>query len=200
MKKSFKVILSTRQDGIVGLGAKNLVSNTKSRFFSRTKNLVRDQPVRRPDGNEDNLCAPVPYCFMQLCTTAISIIIIILSFHIPSCLGEDKMKGPLGLKSKNHLENYGKGDNSFLNIYQKWISPVKGGNTCPMYPACSQYAKIAFRTLPWYKAYTSSLERLLRCGNELSLYPVIRMNDQRYWYDPVIIENPNYDLNVDEVD
>jgi hypothetical protein len=42
-KLFFEVILSTRQDGIAGLGAKDLVSNTKSRFFSGTKILVQDQ-------------------------------------------------------------------------------------------------------------------------------------------------------------
>jgi len=32
------VILSTRQNGIAGLGAKDLVSNTKSRFFAKAQN------------------------------------------------------------------------------------------------------------------------------------------------------------------
>ena len=73
-----------------------------------------------------------------------------------------------------------------LNFYQKWISPVKGGNLCPMYPACSQYAKITFRNLPWYEAYINSLERLLRCGNDLDSYPLIRINSRIYRYDPVI--------------
>jgi hypothetical protein len=35
MELSIQVILSTRQDGIAGLGAKDLFSNTKARFFSR---------------------------------------------------------------------------------------------------------------------------------------------------------------------
>lgn len=137
---------------------------------------------------------------MQLFTIGIYIIIIVFSFRISSCLGEDKMKGPPGPKSKDHLENYGTGDNSFLNLYQKWISPVKGNNTCPMHPACSQYAKVAFRMLPWYKAYNTSLERLLRCGNDLSFYPLIKIDNEIHWYDPVNIGDPNHDVNVDEND
>jgi len=108
------------------------------------------------------------------------------------------MKGPPKLPLKNRSEIYGTGDNLFLNIYQKWISPVKGGNTCPMYPACSQYAKIAFQVLPWYEAYTNSLERLLRCGNELYLYPIIFVNRERHWYDPVIIEDSVHETEIDQ--
>jgi putative component of membrane protein insertase Oxa1/YidC/SpoIIIJ protein YidD len=130
----------------------------------------------------------------------IPIIIVILSFHIPSSLGKDNMKGPVKPKSGNQLEIYGSGDNFLLNIYQKWISPVKGGNTCPMYPACSQYAKIAFQVLPWYEAYISSLERMLRCGNDLSIYPVILINGQTHWYDPIIIKDLNHDLQINEDD
>lgn len=136
----------------------------------------------------------------NLLVISISIIIIVLFFHIPSCPGEDKMKGPSGLKAKTHFENYGKGDNSFLNIYQKWISPVKGDNTCPMYPACSQYAKISFRALPWYEAYPSSLERLLRCGNDLSFYPIIKMDNKIYWYNPVLFEISKQGAIFDKTD
>jgi putative component of membrane protein insertase Oxa1/YidC/SpoIIIJ protein YidD len=107
------------------------------------------------------------------------------------------MKGPLKPRSREHLEVYGTGDNYFLDIYQRWISPVKGGNTCPMYPSCSQYAKISFQVLPWYKAYTSSLERLLRCGNELQLYPLIKVKGQVRWYDPVMTEDSNKDVKID---
>lgn len=130
----------------------------------------------------------------------ILIIIVILSFYIPSCLGKDNMRGPVKPKSEKQLEIYGSGDNFLLNIYQKWISPVKGGNNCPMYPACSQYAKIAFQVLPWYEAYIRSLERMLRCGNDLYVYPVIFINGQTHWYDPIMIRDSNHDLQINEDD
>lgn len=130
----------------------------------------------------------------------ISIIIGNLSFQIHSGLGKDNMKGPVKSQPKNQLETYGTGDNSLLNIYQKWISPVKGGNTCPMYPSCSQYSKIAFQILPWYEAYTSSFERLLRCGNDLYLYPNITINGKIHWYDPAITEDSNHDCKISKDD
>ena len=105
--------------------------------------------------------------------------------YIDSCLAQDRMRGPSSLKIKNNYEEYGKGNNTFLNIYQKWISPVKGGNKCPMYPSCSQYAKIAFQKLAWYNAYFKSCERILRCGNELYLYRTIQINGIIRWYDPL---------------
>lgn len=122
------------------------------------------------------------YCLIIL------IILTFYNFHILECSAQEKMKGPFKHKLINHFEKYGEEKNIFLDFYQKWLSPVKGGNKCPMYPSCSQYAKIAFQVLPWYKAYTKSLERLLRCGNELYLYPTVQTNGTIRWYDPLVIK------------
>lgn len=65
---------------------------------------------------------------------------------------------------------YGSGEGGILNLYQKYISPIKGGNTCPMYPSCSQYAKIAFGKMNPFLAYLTSSQRLLECGNETHWY------------------------------
>ena len=51
-----QVILSTRQDGIAGLGAKDLFPNTKARFFAKAQ-------------NDNTLCALIVYHFIPLCTT-----------------------------------------------------------------------------------------------------------------------------------
>lgn len=112
--------------------------------------------------------------------------IIFFNYHILQCSAQDRMKGPFKHKSIDNYEKYGEGENIFLNFYQKWISPVNGGNKCPMHPSCSQYSKIAFQVLPWYKANIKSLERLLRCGNELCLYPRVQINGKIRWYDPVV--------------
>jgi putative component of membrane protein insertase Oxa1/YidC/SpoIIIJ protein YidD len=125
---------------------------------------------------------------------------VILISPIPRGLKADKMKGPPENQPKKQAEIYGVGGNTMLNIYQKWISPVKGGNTCPMHPACSQYAKAAFRMLPWYEAYTNSLDRLLRCGNDLSFYPLIKIKNHWYWYDPVLFEVPKQGAIIDKAD
>jgi putative component of membrane protein insertase Oxa1/YidC/SpoIIIJ protein YidD len=117
----------------------------------------------------------------------------IFSMRSLDCLAKDQMKGPPKSQPTITSEDYGTGHNFLLNAYQNWISPVKGGNTCPMHPACSQYSKISFKIFPWYKAYIISLERLLRCGNELYLYPTIRIHGQTHWYDPVNDHNSNHE-------
>jgi hypothetical protein len=120
-------------------------------------------------------------------TSSVFMLLSFSNFYVIQCHAQDKMNGPFSSKSTVPFEKYGEGKNIFFNFYQKWISPIKGSN-CPMYPSCSQYAKIAFHVLPWYEAYPASLERLLRCGHELYLYRKVMINDVFRWYDPVIIK------------
>jgi putative component of membrane protein insertase Oxa1/YidC/SpoIIIJ protein YidD len=96
------------------------------------------------------------------------------------------------------LQRYGQEKNFYIDFYQNWISPVKGGNTCPMFPACSQYAKIAFLQLPWHQAYITSLERLLRCGNDLHFYPKIIIDRRLQWYDPLDTDSTKIKLDFDD--
>ena len=123
--------------------------------------------------------------------------LIFLSFFSPyhsiQCYAQDKMNGPSKIRSTCNDEKYREGKNFLFNFYQNWISPIRGSNNCPMHPSCSQYAKNAFQILPWYEAYTKSLERLLRCGNELYLYGTIRINGTDRWHDPVIRKELNGD-------
>jgi putative component of membrane protein insertase Oxa1/YidC/SpoIIIJ protein YidD len=116
---------------------------------------------------------------------------LIITTLVISGSAKDKMKGPKLSQNNMLMQRYGLGENFYLNFYQKWISPIKGGNTCPMFPACSQYAKTAFQYLPWYEAYPTILERLLRCGNDLPFYPTIIINRKLYQYDPVKIDSTN---------
>ncbi|MCD4818039.1 MAG: membrane protein insertion efficiency factor YidD [Candidatus Cloacimonetes bacterium] len=74
------------------------------------------------------------------------------------------------LECKNSNLDYGSGNNSFLNFYQKWISPIKGGDTCPMHPSCSQYAKISFETNSFFAGYINTFSRLIECGRDRHLY------------------------------
>ena len=111
-------------------------------------------------------------------------IIIIFIFCLDS-FAQNKMKGPFKKSSINQSEIYGSGKNQVLNFYQNWISPVKGGDNCPMFPSCSQYAKISFDILPWYKAYPRSMARILRCGHELHHYSKLKLKNRIHWYDPV---------------
>jgi tetratricopeptide (TPR) repeat protein len=95
---------------------------------------------------------------------------------------QDRLSGP-GLKWRA-AEEYGSGDNALLSFYQRWISPVKGGDLCPMHPSCSQYAKLLFQSQAGLPAYIGACERLLRCGRELYLYKMIEINERFRWHDP----------------
>ncbi len=80
-------------------------------------------------------------------------------------------------------EQYGTGDNLFLNLYQNYISPIKGGNTCPMYPSCSQYAKLTFSKDNPALAFVHTCDRLVRCGHDNPSY--IHHPQLNRLYDPV---------------
>ena len=118
--------------------------------------------------------------------------IFLIIFYLSVCLfAQDKMKAPPKKKSLQSMEKYGTVSNQFLNFYQKWLSPVKGGDTCPMFPSCSQYAKITFDKFPFYQAYPKTIERILRCGHSLYLYKIIRTDKSVRWYDPVKLSLSN---------
>lgn len=100
------------------------------------------------------------------------------------CEVRNKMNGPGKPESKLIIEQYGSGDNPFLNFYQTWISQAKGSKKCPMFPSCSRYVRQAFQTLPWHIACLKSFDRLMRCGHELHLYPAIYIGKNIYSLDP----------------
>jgi hypothetical protein len=71
--------------------------------------------------------------------------------------------------SDSPSETYGSGKKDLISIYQDVISPAKG-HTCPMYPSCSQYARMAFsRDFP-PRAFARTCDRLMRCGNDAQTY------------------------------
>ncbi|TAK54774.1 MAG: membrane protein insertion efficiency factor YidD [Bacteroidetes bacterium] len=110
----------------------------------------------------------------------------ILGFVLCCCVslrGQDSLDDHHARVSGQAGETYGSGSNFLLDFYQDWISPVKGGNTCPMYPSCSQYSKMLFDSLPVYEAYIGTFERLLRCGHELPLYNTVAIDNGIRWYD-----------------
>jgi len=74
--------------------------------------------------------------------------------------------------------DYGSGNSSFFNFYQKWISPIKSGNTCPMHPSCSQYSKISFEKNNFVSAYVNTFSRLMECGRDRKYYSNILINNR----------------------
>lgn len=102
--------------------------------------------------------------------------------------GKDRMKGPAGPKRDTGEEQYGRGEDRYVNFYQQVLSPVRAATPCPMHPSCSQYAKIAFKHYSPVRAMIMTCDRLIRCGNELAVYPTIVVDGHLRWYDPVPID------------
>ena len=54
----------------------------------------------------------------------------------------------------------------FIEIYQKWISPLLGsiGVNCKYYPTCSEYMKQAIEKYGCFKGIFLGIKRLLKCN------------------------------------
>jgi uncharacterized protein len=50
-----------------------------------------------------------------------------------------------------------------IHLYQKYISPLKGRQSCRFYPTCSQYAIDALSKYGVIKGSWLALKRLLKC-------------------------------------
>lgn len=51
----------------------------------------------------------------------------------------------------------------FINLYQKFLSPLKGRPTCIYTPTCSQYAIEALEKYGFLKGSFLAIKRILRC-------------------------------------
>ncbi len=111
-------------------------------------------------------------------------LVLIVCFVTQLAFAQNGMNHPPNSILSDSMERYGAGSSVFFDFYQNYLSPIKGGNRCPMYPSCSQYAKILFDSVSIYSAFTGTCERLLRCGHELHLYPQITINNRIKRYDP----------------
>ncbi len=77
---------------------------------------------------------------------------------------------------------YGTGNSPILSFYQNTISEARGVS-CPMYPSCSQYAKLAFKQYSGFRAVALTADRLMRCGHDLKQYEIIPLNTGSFYYD-----------------
>ncbi len=50
-----------------------------------------------------------------------------------------------------------------IEIYQKYISPLKKRSTCRFYPTCSEYSKQAFLKYGVLKGFYLTIIRILKC-------------------------------------
>lgn len=127
--------------------------------------------------------------------TGVAAILVALcwTFLFPFCASgsENKMKGP---QAEVHRPQPPQEDSASsvamvflesIRFYQKWISPIGGGNRCGFRPSCSAYGYSAIKTQGPLVGVMMTADRLTRCnlwkrpGADYFLLPGGRL------YDPV---------------
>ena len=74
-----------------------------------------------------------------------------------------EMPDPFARTSRSHYSSAAKALILAVTGYQRYISPLKGGQTCRFYPTCSQYALEAIRKHGATKGTFLAVRRVLRC-------------------------------------
>ena len=103
-------------------------------------------------------------------------IILVLSF-LPS-IGFSAMQSPEEFKQESQTQyidaQEGAGSvGSFIRgmffVYQKFVGRSKGMR-CPMWPSCSEFARVQFEQRGIFRGILAAGDRLNRCGHDLHLY------------------------------
>jgi len=71
-----------------------------------------------------------------------------------------------------------------VRFYQKHLSPVLG-DRCPMYPSCSAYSIEAIKKHGFFIGIIMTGDRFIRENTEMDRSPLIWVNDEFRFYDPV---------------
>jgi len=80
-------------------------------------------------------------------------------------------------------------------LYKGYLNSLEGvrHGSCPMFPSCSQYNRLAVKKFGPLKGWVMTFDRLLRCGrDETSLAPQIFIHGVLKYWDPV----ENNDLSI----
>ncbi len=88
-----------------------------------------------------------------------------------------------GLAQNNATDDY-------IGFYQKVLSHQKNSR-CAMYPSCSQYGQMVFKTYSFPKAISLTCERILRCSHDAQYYDVTYQNGNRS-----LIDYPQEDVPI----
>lgn len=73
---------------------------------------------------------------------------------------------------------------SAIRGYQ-WVFSEARGTSCPMHPHCSEYGREAFTEAGALPAVMMTADRLLRCGNDLNHYDLVRVGHALRYADPL---------------
>lgn len=71
-----------------------------------------------------------------------------------------------------------------FRFYQEYVGANRGWQ-CPMEPSCSEYSRLAFARHGLLRGLGLTTDRLLRCGSDTHLYPLVESSRGLAYGDPV---------------
>jgi hypothetical protein len=71
-----------------------------------------------------------------------------------------------------------------VQLHREYLSPIDG-KECPMYPSCSQYSLLCLRKHGTLVGWMMSCDRLLHEADEMRRAPLIYVNGEVRFHDPV---------------
>ena len=115
-------------------------------------------------------------------------------FYSTQCIGqeqEERVDGQILTTGQTYfnksLKKKETATNDYINFYQKYISGIRG-QSCPMYPSCSNYGLKVFGETNFISAFAMMSDRIIRCGHDHSNYSLtLRKNGFKY------LDYPAYD-------
>ena len=73
---------------------------------------------------------------------------------------------------------------TLVQFHRNYLSPIDG-KECPMYPSCSEYSLLCLKKHGAFVGWMMSCDRLLHEGNEMRQAPLIYVNGEARFHDPV---------------
>jgi putative component of membrane protein insertase Oxa1/YidC/SpoIIIJ protein YidD len=108
-------------------------------------------------------------------TRHLAFIIILLAAAAINSQGNDTLSLPQGIGPE-------KAPVFFLDFYQRHLSHLRGTH-CPLYPSCSEYARMVIERYPPLQAFPLTCDRLLRCGHDFGTYTDTVIDLRKRWID-----------------
>lgn len=73
---------------------------------------------------------------------------------------------------------------ALVRFHRHYLSPIDG-KECPMYPSCSEYSLLCLKKHGAFVGWMMSCDRLLHEANEMRQAPLIYVNGEVRFHDPV---------------
>ena len=125
-------------------------------------------------------------CIKQLLTIYCIVITLVFSSELPASQRAKSTKCE-GKHEKEQIESTDTTPGqalvkSSMNLYRRFISSIDD-KRCKMYPSCSNFASQSTDKYGFLSGIVRTVDRLHRCGHDLSYYQVVAVNDTLLYLD-----------------